>query len=103
MLNIVDEKEFEKEISSGVVIVDFFATWCGPCKMLSPILEELAVDMEGKVKVLKVDVDKNVEIANTFSIVNIPAMVIFKDGNKQEVLTGFLPKKAIEDSLEKYL
>jgi thioredoxin 1 len=103
MINIADKNEFEKEIGSGVVIVDFYAQWCGPCKMLGPILEELSVEMEGKVKFLKVNVDKNMAIAKEYGIVNIPTMVILKDGNRQEALAGFLPKKSIEENIEKYL
>ncbi|URZ16583.1 thioredoxin [Clostridium felsineum] len=103
MIKITDKNEFEKEIGSGVVIVDFFAEWCGPCKMIGPILEELSAEMDGKAKFLKVDVDKNAEIANTYDVSNIPTMLILKDGIKQEVITGFLPKKSIEKSIENVL
>lgn len=103
MINIDDKNEFEKEIASGVVIVDFFAEWCGPCKMLGPVLEELSLEMDGKVKFLKVNVDKNMEIAKQYGVVNIPTMIILKDSNKQDTLNGFLPKKSIEESIQKYL
>jgi thioredoxin 1 len=103
MINIADKTEFEKEISSGVVIIDFYAQWCGPCKLLGPILEELSEEMAGKVKFLKVDVDKNMAIARQYGVVNIPTMVILKDGNKQDMLAGFLPKLSIKESIQKYL
>jgi thioredoxin 1 len=103
MINIADKNEFEREISSGVVIVDFYAQWCGPCKLLGPILEELSEEMAGKVKFIKVDVDKNMAIARQYGVVNIPTMVILKDGNKQDMLAGFLPKLLIKENIQKYL
>lgn len=66
-MKIVDTNEFKNEIESGVTVVDFFATWCGPCKMLSPVLEGLSGEMEGKAKFIKVDIDQSLDLANEFS------------------------------------
>jgi thioredoxin 1 len=103
MVNIIEENEFKNEIKEGIVVVDFFATWCGPCKMLAPIFDELSTEMEGKVKFIKVDVDNSTEIANEYNISNIPAMVIFKNGEKKEIIVGFTPKEQIRSKIEPYL
>ena len=80
MTREINEKEFEKEVlkSKGLVLIDFWASWCGPCRMLAPILEE--VDKTGKVKVMKVNVDENQSLAALFGVSSIPTMVLFKDG-----------------------
>lgn len=103
MINIVNESEFKSEINEGIVVVDFFATWCNPCKMLSPILDELAEEMAGKVKFLKVDVDESPNLADEYSITNIPAVGIFKNGEKQEISVGFSPKEALAGKINNYL
>ena len=99
-MKIVDSNEFKSEIESGITVVDFFATWCGPCKMLAPVLEGLSGDMEGKVKFIKVDIDQSSDLANEFQIASVPTMVIFKDGQKVEQLIGFLPKEKIQQTIE---
>lgn len=103
MARIIEENEFQKEIKDGVVVVDFFANWCAPCKMLAPILDELSSEMEGKVKFIKVDVDRSTNIANEYSISSIPAIIIFKNGEKQDMLVGFRPKENIKEQIEYYL
>lgn len=99
-MKIVESNEFKSEIESGVTVVDFFATWCGPCKMLAPVLEGLAGDMEGKAKFIKVDIDQSLDLANEFQISSVPTMIIFKDGQKVEQLVGFLPKERIQQAIE---
>ena len=99
-MKIVESNEFKSEIESGITVVDFFATWCGPCKMLSPVLEGLAGEMEGKVKFIKVDIDQSLDLANEFQISSVPTMIIFKDGQKAEQLVGFLPKERIQQAIE---
>jgi thioredoxin 1 len=99
-MKIVESNEFKSEIESGVTVVDFFATWCGPCKMLAPVLEGLAGEMEGKVKFIKVDIDQSLDLANEFQISSVPTMIIFKDGQKAEQLVGFLPKERIQQAIE---
>lgn len=103
MAKVVGINEFENEVKDGVVVVDFYADWCGPCKMLSPIFQELSKELEGKAKFIKVDVDKSPELANKFGITNIPAMVILKNSEKQDMMVGFSPKEVIKEKLEKYL
>lgn len=102
-MKIVNSNEFKNEIESGVTIVDFFATWCGPCKMLAPVLEGLSNEMEGKANFIKVDIDQSMDLANEFKIASVPTMVIFKDGQKVEQLVGFLPKEKIQQTIEKNL
>ena len=99
-MKIVESNEFKSEIESGITVVDFFATWCGPCKMLAPVLEGLAGEMEGKVKFIKVDIDQSLDLANEFQISSVPTMIIFKDGQKAEQLVGFLPKERIQQAIE---
>jgi len=103
MSKIIGSNEFENEIKEGIVIVDFFAEWCSPCKMLSPIFEELGNEMEGKVKFIKVNVDESSDIASRYNISNIPAMLILKNGEEQEIAVGFSPKEVIRGRVEKYL
>lgn len=99
-MKIVESNEFKSEIESGITVVDFFATWCGPCKMLAPVLEGLSGEMEGKAKFIKVDIDQSLELASEFQISSVPTMVIFKDGKKIEQLVGFLPKEKIQQAVE---
>lgn len=103
MVKLVKENEFLNEISEGFVVVDFFATWCGPCKMLSPVLDDLSEEMEGKVKFIKVDVDEAGQLADMFSITNIPAVVILKDREKQDMIVGFSPKEVLSEKIKSYI
>jgi len=102
-MKIVDNNEFKSEIENGITVVDFFATWCGPCKMLAPVLEGLSSDMEGKAKFIKVDIDQSLDLASQYQISSVPTMVIFKDGEKVEQLVGFLPKEKIQQAIESNL
>ena len=91
-----NEETFKNDVKDGVVLVDFFATWCGPCKMLSPILEELASD-RNNIKFVKMDVDENPNIAKEFGIMSVPTLVLFKDGQEIAKQTGFLPKDSLQN------
>ena len=94
--HVNDVEEFDELVKEGTVLVDFFATWCGPCKMLSPVLEE--VDKEGSapgLKILKVDVDENGDIAANFGIQAVPTLILFKDGQKVDVKMGYLNKNTL--------
>ena len=103
MIKVVSKSNFNEEIESGVVVVDFFAEWCGPCKMLSPVLEEVQSELMGQVKIIKVNVDENLSLASQYSITNIPALVVLKDGNEVDRLIGFSPKQIIKENIEKSL
>ena len=101
----VTDKTFDEEIfnSDVPVIVDFWATWCGPCKMVAPVVEELAKEYEGKIKVAKMDVDNNRETPARFGIRNIPTIIFFKGGEVTNTIIGAQPKSAIEAELKKLL
>ncbi|OEK96639.1 thioredoxin [Staphylococcus saprophyticus] len=99
----VTEKTFNKTIEKGVTLVDFWATWCPPCKMQSPVLEELSDELEGKVIIGKVDVDEEKALAAKYQIQSIPTLLIFKDGELVNTLIGFNPKPNLENALTKYL
>ncbi len=97
-LKHINTKEFETEVqkSKQPVIVDFFATWCGPCKMLSPILESIA-DTEKDVKILKVDIDENMDLAQKFGIMSVPTLMLFKDGEEYGREIGLKSKQDLEE------
>lgn len=90
----ITSENFEKEVlnSDIPVLVDFYATWCGPCKMMSPIVEEIAKEMEGKVKVLKIDTDEEQQLAIKYGIMSIPTFIIFKNGKIEKTLIGMQDK-----------
>ncbi|COE59681.1 thioredoxin 1 [Streptococcus pneumoniae] len=99
----VTEKTFNKTIEKGVTLVDFWATWCPPCQMQSPVLEELSDELEGKVIIGKVDVDEEKALTAKYQIQSIPTLLIFKDGELVNTLIGFNPKPNLENVLTKYL
>lgn len=94
---------FETDTKDGLVLVDFHASWCGPCRMLSPILEDLAPEFEGKASIVKVDVDENPELASQFGVMGIPTLLVMKDGEVLDTMTGFLPKEALAAKLNQAL
>ena len=102
-MKIVNSKEFKNEISEGVVLVDFFATWCGPCKMLGPVLEDLGKELEGKAKIIKVDIDQSGDLADEFRISSVPTMILSKDNKIVDTMVGFLPKERIKQVIESNL
>lgn len=91
-MKIINENEFEKEIQEGTVLVDFFATWCMPCRMMSQILEEVDRELDGKGKIVKVDVDLNENLARKFGVMSIPTLVLFKDGKMVSKNVGVMQK-----------
>ncbi|MDX8559408.1 MULTISPECIES: thioredoxin [unclassified Elizabethkingia] len=102
-LEITDSTFIEIINSDKPVLVDFWATWCGPCRMLGPIIEEIATDFEGKAVVGKVDVDNNQQISMEFGIRNIPTVLIFKNGEVVDKLVGVSPKEVIAQKLSAHL
>ena len=99
----IDSPEFEHAISKGVAVIDFNATWCGPCRMLAPVLEELSEEMSGKAAFYAMDVDDNQGIAARFSITSIPYVAVFKDGAMVDDSVGFIPKEQLRAVIEKNL
>jgi thioredoxin 1 len=101
----LSDNSFEAEVkgSRQPVLVDFGAEWCHPCKQLDPIVEELALEWEGKVKVFKLDVDANLNTTMNLGVMAVPALILFIDGKPVEHLTGFLPKKRILAKLTLHL
>ncbi len=101
----VTDATFQQEVEQqqGLVIVDFWATWCGPCHMVAPIMEQLAGEYQGKIKVLKVDVDANQRTAMRFNVRSIPSILFFKDGRHVDTLVGAYPKPAFEQKIQQHL
>ena len=98
MILHLNNENFDDEIKNVVVIVDFYASWCGPCKMLSPVLEEIANE-RGENKIIKVDVDKHEDLARRYGIMSVPQVFIFKDGELKNQLVGFMPKSKILEEI----
>ena len=101
----VTDATFEPEVleDGGVVLVDFGAEWCHPCKQLDPVVEELADEWDGRVRVMKLDIDNNVTSTMKYQVMGVPTLILFKDGEPVERLTGFMPKKKIIDKLSPHL
>ncbi len=98
-------QNFESEIKEyqGAALVDFYADWCGPCQMMSPVIDKIADELEGQVKVGKVNTDENLELAESFGIMSIPTIMIFKNGNIEKVFNGLTSKSEIMDVLKNIL
>ena len=99
----LNKDNFEKSIANGVALVDFWAEWCGPCKMQLPIIEEFSGEMEGKATIGKVNVDEELELAQSFGIQSIPTLILFKDGKSVKKLVGLHSKEALYEEVNQVL
>lgn len=97
------DANFDEQIKEGVSLVDFWAPWCGPCKMIAPVLEDLAKDVEGKADIVKLDVDENQATAAKYEVMSIPTLIVFKDGEAVDKVVGFQPKENLAEVIEKHL
>ncbi|MFA6096972.1 MAG: thioredoxin [Candidatus Paceibacterota bacterium] len=103
-INITD-KNFEQEVlrSAGIMLVDFWAPWCGPCQMMGPIIEEVAKEFEGRIKVYKLNVDENPKTASDYEILSIPTLKFFKEGKIVDEMTGLKPKDMLVEKINNLL
>ncbi len=101
----VTDSSFKQEVleSDVPVLVDFWAPWCGPCRMVAPVVEEIAEQYDGKIKVVKVNTDENPSVASQYGIRSIPTLMIFKGGQRVDMVVGAVPKTTLANTLEKYL
>lgn len=104
-LQHIDDQNFKSEVldSNLPVLVDFWANWCGPCKMIAPIIEELAKEYAGKVKIGKLDVDNNPKTASHYGIMSIPTLIFFKNGTVMEQLVGVLSKAELKNKIDEHI
>ncbi len=105
MAQVISSEQFINEVQngSGVAVVDFFATWCGPCKMLAPVFQEAENEVEGKAKFVKIDIDASLDIARQFNVSSVPTVIVFKDGKPVETLVGFMPKDTLLSKVKAFL
>lgn len=101
----IKKENFEEEVlkSKVPVMLDFSATWCGPCKMVAPAVNELAADFHGKAKIAKLDIDESVELAQKYNVMSVPTLLYFKDGKVVDQIVGAVPKAALAEKLNKIL
>ena len=100
-MEIINSTQFDEVTSKGIVVVDFFANWCGPCKMLAPVFEQAGEEMKNDATFLKVDIDQSMDLAQKFKIVSVPTLKVFKNGEEITTNVGFLPKGALVEMINK--
>ncbi|MBO5551605.1 MAG: thioredoxin [Lachnospiraceae bacterium] len=103
MVNVVNSDKWDDVAAQDVAVIDFNATWCGPCKMMAPVLEELSGEYEGKVSFYAIDVDENQDLAEKFSVMSIPNLVLLKKGELADTSVGFKPKDALKAWIDSQL
>ncbi len=103
LVSSITDAEFQATVAEGVTLVDFWAPWCGPCKMIAPVLDELAGELQGQARIAKVNIDDNPEVAGSFGIMSIPTLLLFKDGKPVGKLVGAQPKANLKAFVEQAL
>ncbi|HAM1013768.1 TPA: thioredoxin [Listeria monocytogenes] len=103
MVKEITDATFEQETSEGLVLTDFWATWCGPCHMVAPVLEEIQEERGEALKIVKMDVDENPETPGSFGVMSIPTLLIKKDGEVVETIIGYRPKEELDEVINKYV
>ncbi len=105
MVQEIKDMDFSQAVedSSTPIVVDFWASWCGPCKMLAPVIDEISEELNDKVKFFKLNVDENPVTSNQYKVASIPTVMVFKGGKLVDTLVGFRPKEAIKDVIEKHI
>ncbi|AXN40780.1 MULTISPECIES: thioredoxin [Peribacillus] len=98
----VTDQTFASEIKEGLVLVDFWAPWCGPCKMIAPVLNDIDVEMGDQVKIVKLNVDENGDTTRKYGVMGIPALILFKDGEIVDQVVGYQPKEALTELIAKH-
>lgn len=97
------DETFAQETGSGLVLADFWATWCGPCKMIAPVLEEIDSEKGDQLKIVKLDVDENQATAAQYGVMSIPTLILFKDGEIVDKVIGYRPKEALDEVINSHL
>ena len=96
----ISDAEFPATVQQGVTLVDFWAPWCGPCRMIAPVLDELAGELQGKARIVKINVDENPDVAGSFGVMSIPTLILFKDGKAINKIVGGQPKPQLKAFIE---
>lgn len=101
----VTDQDFQQKVleSSNLVVTDFWAEWCGPCKMIAPVLDQIAQEYDGKLSIAKLDVDQNASTAGAYGVFSIPTLIVFKDGKPVERIVGFQPKERLLSKIKPHL
>ena len=102
-MELLNENNFQEKTKNGVVLVDFFANWCGPCRMMAPILEDLKDEFGDSIEIYKVDVDDNEYLARQFSVMSIPTLVLFVNGEKKEKHVGLMQQEELSEIISRYI
>lgn len=97
LIKILNNDDFDSTIANGTVMVDFFAEWCGPCKMMAPVLEEVAEELGDQVVIAKIDIDESIEVAAKFQITAVPTLILFKDGKETQRIVGVKDKEQLKE------
>ncbi len=103
MVNKISQNDFQNVLQSKVALIDFSATWCGPCQMLAPVLEKVSENMAGQVDFYAVDVDESPDLAGQFGIQGVPTLIMIKDGRPVDMQVGFVPQDQLESFIKKHL